>query len=152
MAIEYSNGDYFRDACDASQRAVKLKPDDQKAYLVAIKACHDAHDPVTLGLAAAAAAKFPSSARANFEYGYELQRVGSFEASLPYMKKAMAKDSSYEEPYFYYGDYLMNQDQYAEAIGYFEKALKIRPDYVAACVSLEKPMCPSRSTRMRLPR
>ena len=52
MAIEYSNGDYFRQACDAAQRAVKLKPDDQKAYLVAIKACHDAHDPATLDVAA----------------------------------------------------------------------------------------------------
>jgi tetratricopeptide (TPR) repeat protein len=134
MAVEYGNGAYFKEACDIARRALG----DLNAYLVAIKACEDARDPAALELARDAATKFPDSARANFEYGFQLQRHGRTEDSLPYLRKAMAADPAYEEPFFFYGDLLLKEGKYADAIGYLQAALKNRPDYVAACVSLGK--------------
>jgi tetratricopeptide (TPR) repeat protein len=134
MAVEYGNGAYFKEACDIARRALG----DLNAYLVAIKACEDARDPAALELARDAAAKFPDSARTNFEYGFQLQRHGRIDDSLPYLRQAMAADPAYEEPFFFYGDLLLKEGKYADAIRYLDTALKNRPDYMAACVSLGK--------------
>jgi predicted Zn-dependent protease len=135
MAIEYTNGQYFRDACEIARRAVG---DDLNGHLIAIKACQDARDPSTLALSRQAVARFPDSARTNFEYGFELQRIGQRDESVPYLRKAMQADPAYEEPFFFYGDLLVRDEQYSQAIDYLRTALRNRPDYVAACVSLAR--------------
>jgi predicted Zn-dependent protease len=81
---------------------------------------------------------FPQSARTNFEYGFQLQKAGLTEESVPYLKKSMELDPAYEEPFFFYGRILIQDEQYAEAAAYLRTALKIRPDYVAACVALAR--------------
>jgi tetratricopeptide (TPR) repeat protein len=135
MAIEYANGQYFREACETARRAIG---DDLNGHLIAIKACQDARDPSTIELARQAVTRFPDSARTNFEYGFELQRVGKREQSVPYLRKAMEADPAYEEPFFFYGDLLVRDEQYAQAVDYLRTALRNRPDYVAACVSLAR--------------
>lgn len=138
MSVEYANGYYFKEACDIGKRALALRQNEPNAYFVAIKACQDAQDPSTFDLARQAATRFPDSARANFEYGFQLQKTGRREDSLPYLKKAMSADATYEEPFFFYGNLLLQEEQYQEAIPRLQTALKNRPDYVAACVSLAK--------------
>jgi tetratricopeptide (TPR) repeat protein len=138
MAIEYSAGYYYREACDVAKRSVALQPGEQNPYFVAIKVCDDARDAHTLDIARDAIERFPTSARANFEYAFQLRRAGRRDESLPYLQKAIAADSSYEEPYFFYGELLLLEDRYEEAAQNLRTALKIRPDYVAACVSLAK--------------
>lgn len=138
MAVEYGNGRYFREACDVARRALRAAPSEPKVHFVAIKACDDARDPEILELTRAAAQRFPSDARANFEYGFQLQRAGQREEAMPYLKKAMEGDAGYEEPFFFYGDLLLLEDRYDEAARHLKRALELRPDYVAACVSLAK--------------
>jgi Tfp pilus assembly protein PilF len=107
-------------------------------HFVAIKSCDDARDPGILEMTRAAVARFPENARANFEYGFQLQRAGRREESLRYLKKAMEGDPNYEEPQFFYGNLLLLEDRYEEAARHLRRALEIQPDYVAACVSLGK--------------
>ena len=138
MAVEYGKGYYYREACDAAQRALKLRNDTPDSWLIAIQACHDARDPGVLELTRGAAQKFPSNARTNFEYGYQLRRAGRYGESVDFLKKAMEADASYEEPYFFYGDSLLLEDRYDEAAQHLRAALKIRPDYMPACIALAK--------------
>ncbi len=138
MAVEYGKGFYYGEACEAAQRALKLRSDTPEPWLIAIQACDDARDPGVLDLTRSAAEKFPANSRTNFEYGYQLRRAGLREESLPYLKKAMEADASYEEPYFFYGDSLLLEDRYDEAANHLRTALKIRADYMPACISLAK--------------
>jgi tetratricopeptide (TPR) repeat protein len=138
VAVEYGNGAYFREACDLARRALGLADRDPNVWFIAIKACYDARDPVALELARQAAGKFPDSARANFEYGFQLQKIGQTGLSRPYLEKAMKADPSYEEPFFFYGDLLLKEDHFAGAEGPLRTALRNRPDYVAACMSLAR--------------
>ena len=138
MAVEYGKGRYFREACDVARRALRAAPADARVHFVAIKACDDARDPDILEMTRATARRFPSDARANFEYGFQLQRAGQREEAMPYLRKAMEGDANYEEPFFFYGDLLLLEDRYEEAARNLKRALEIRPDYVAACVSLAK--------------
>ena len=62
--------------------------------------------------------RFPDSARANFEHGFHLQKVGDIEDAVRYLKKAIELDPSYEEPPFFLGDLLMKLGQTEEAIPY----------------------------------
>jgi hypothetical protein len=51
--------------------------DDLNAYLLAIKSCQDAGQYTeALEVAGRAVSRFPQSARACFEYGFHLQKVG----------------------------------------------------------------------------
>jgi tetratricopeptide (TPR) repeat protein len=138
MAVEYGKGRYFREACEVARRALRVAPAEAKVHFVAIKACDDARDPDILEMTRATVLRFPNDARANFEYGFQLQRAGQREEAMPYLKKAMQGDANYEEPFFFYGDLLLLEDRYDEAARHLKRALEIRPDYVAACVSLAK--------------
>jgi len=138
MAVEYGSGFYFREACTLARRMLQAGAANPEAHFIAIKSCDDASDPDVLAMAERAVKLFPESARANFEYGYQLQRQGRREESLTYLKKAIAKDPSYEEPFFFHGNLLLLEDRYEEAAANLRAALRIRPDYMAACVSLAK--------------
>jgi tetratricopeptide (TPR) repeat protein len=54
------------------------------------------------------------------------------------LEKAMAADPSYEEPFFFYGNLLVDDGRYEDAIPYLRKAVKIRSDYVTARVLLAR--------------
>jgi tetratricopeptide (TPR) repeat protein len=139
MVAEYEKGRYFRDAAALSRRALELKRDDPNLYFFAIKAHQDAGDyAAALEIAERAVRKFPASARANFEYGFHLQKAGRIDESLAALKKAMAADSTYEEPFFFYGDLLVRQGHDEEAIPYLRKAIENRNDYVPARVTLSR--------------
>lgn len=138
MAVEYGKGRYYTEAAAAARRALEIGPDDPDVYFIAIKACQDSHDPEATEIARRAAERFPDSARANFEYAWHLRKLGQNEKSVPYLKKAMQADPNYEEPFFFYGEVLLQDERYEEAIPYLRRALRNRPDYVAASVSLAK--------------
>lgn len=138
MALEYGNGQYFRESCDLARRALALRQDDPDIHLIGIKACQDAGDAGAFDMARRAVELFPNSARANFEYGFQLRKKGRTSQSALFLQKAMEADPSYEEPFFFYGEMLLSEDRYEEAAKYLAKALEIRPDYTAACVSLSK--------------
>ena len=139
MVAEYEKGRYFQDAAALSRRALELKADDPNLYFFAIKAHQDAGDyAAALEIAERAVRKFPDSARANFEYGFHLQKAGRIDESLAALKTAMAADSTYEEPFFFYGDLLVRQGHDEEAIPYLRKAIENRTDYVPARVTLSR--------------
>jgi tetratricopeptide (TPR) repeat protein len=138
MAVEYNTGLYFLEACEVGKRAAALPGAPEEAMLIAIKACIDAQSPEAMALAKQAAERFPASARANFEFGFQLQRNGLREEAMPYLEKAMRMDSSYEEPHYFLGELLLLDDRPGEAEPLFRRALLIRPDYMPACVSLGK--------------
>jgi len=139
MAVEYGKGRYFREAAQIAERALGLQTGDHSLYLVAIKSYQDANDhPAALRVATRMIAKFPDSARSNFEYGYELHRAGRREDALPFLKKAMETDQSYEEPFFFYGEVLLEEGRHAEALPPLRKAVELRQDYMAAWVALAR--------------
>ena len=65
--------------------------------------------------------KFPDSARANFEYAFHLQKDGEDREALERLQAAMKADPSYEEPFFFYGNLLVDQDK-SEADSLFAKS------------------------------
>jgi len=116
-----------------------LNSQDPNLYFLAIKAYQDAGDYAAAGeIAKRAAEKFPASARANFEYAFHLQKNGAISEALERLQIAMKADPSYEEPFFFYGNLLVDQDRNAEAIPYLRKAIKDRNDYVPARVVLAR--------------
>jgi Flp pilus assembly protein TadD len=60
------------------------------------------------------------------------------------LEKAMAADPSYEEPFFFYGNLLVDDGRYEDAIPYLREALKIRSDYMTARVLLARALMQSR--------
>lgn len=138
MTVEYGRGRYFREACNLGRKAVTRAPQDERAHLIAIKACQDAGDAGAFDLAQKAAKLFPDSARTNFEYAFQLHKAGRSEESLPLLQKAMRNDPAYEEPHFLYGELLLARDEFEEAATHFRSALRIRKDFVGACVSLAR--------------
>jgi tetratricopeptide (TPR) repeat protein len=136
-AVEYAAGQYYQEAAEAARRALDLDASDPNGFYLAIKSYQDAgNTAAALEVAERAAGKFPDQARANFEYGFQLQKIGRIEEAEPYLKKAIELDASYEEPFFFYGDILVKQDRNQEAIPALERAIRNRPDYMAARVSL----------------
>src|SRR5206468_7007004 len=102
MVVEFSQGRYYLEAAGLASRALELKSDDANLYFLAIKAYQDARDyGKALEVARRALERFPQSARANFEVAFHLQKLGQVPQSLDYLKKAMAADPDYEEPFFY---------------------------------------------------
>jgi tetratricopeptide (TPR) repeat protein len=139
MAVEYGMGRYFREAAAVAEQALALKTDDANIFLIAIQAYQDAADfPSALRIAEQMIRRFPDLARANFEYGYQLHRSGKPVEAMPYLKKAMAMDESYEEPFFFYGEVLLKEGRPEEAIPPLRKAIGLRRDYMAAWVTLAR--------------
>jgi len=139
MAVEYGKGRYFQEAAAVAERALSHLNTDPNLYLVAIKSYQDAADhPSALRIAQRMARQFPDNPRANFEYGYELHRAGRSPESLPYLRTAMESAQAYEEPFYFYGDLLLQQARYEEAVSPLRKAITLKPDYMAAWVSLAR--------------
>jgi tetratricopeptide (TPR) repeat protein len=139
MAVEYSKGRYFGEAAELARKALDRKDDDPNLYFLAIKACQDAgEDSAAKGIAKRAVEKFPDSARANFEYAFHLQKDGELQGALKYLQAAMKADPAYEEPFFFYGNLLVDQDRSSEAVPYLRKAIENRNDYVPARVVLAR--------------
>ncbi len=139
MSVEYSKGHYFLEAATLAERALSIAENDPNLYFLAIKAYQDAGDyGKALDIARRAVARFPESARANFEVGFHIYKLGQVEESLRYLKKAMETDPAYEEPFFFYGDVLVRQGQNEEAIPFLRKAIANRSDYVPARVVLAR--------------
>lgn len=139
MSVEYYKGRYFGEAADLAKRALDLKSDDPNSYFLAVKAFQDAgDDEAAAAVASAAAAKFPDSARANFEYAYHLQKQGKIPEAEARFQRAMAADPKYEEPFFFYGNLLVDQGRSADAIQYLQAAIRNRNDYVPARVVLAR--------------
>ena len=122
-----------------AREALRVAPGEQNLYFLAIKAYQDAGSQTPAAeLAAEAAAKFPQSARAQFEHGYYLQKRGSTEPAMRYLRKAMALDDKYEEPFFFYGDLLVKQMKWEASLGPLRQAIAIRPEYSPARVALAR--------------
>jgi tetratricopeptide (TPR) repeat protein len=139
MAVEYGKGRYFREAAAVAERAIAVAPEEPTNWLLAINAFQEAGVPATaLRLAREMVSRFPDSARANFEYGYELHRSGQIPASIPYLKKAMDLDASYEEPLFFFGEILLSEKKHEEAAVALRKAVELKPGYMAARVALAR--------------
>jgi Tfp pilus assembly protein PilF len=139
LSVEYSKGRYFHEAAWIARAALKIDPDQENLYLLAIKANQDAGDMAAAAeLAALAVQRFPQSARAQFEHGYYLQKRGNAEAALKHLRQAMELDPRYEEPFFFYGDLLVKQSQWEPALEPLRKALEIRPEYSPARVALAR--------------
>ena len=139
LSVEYSRGRYFREAGAMAREALKIAPNEEALYLMAIKADQDAGDTNAAALLAAEAARrFPQSARAQFEHGYHLQTKGNAEAAMQHLRKAMELDARYEEPFFFYGDLLVKQSQWEAAVTPLRQALEIRPEYSPARVALAR--------------
>lgn len=139
MIVEYEKGRYFQEAAALAKRALDLSLGDPNSYYLAIHAYQVARDFRSgMEMARAAAERFPTSARANFEYAFHLQLAGNADQARSYLERAMAADPGYEEPFFFYGDLLVTDGQDERAIPYLRKAIEDRRDYVDARVSLAK--------------
>ncbi len=139
MSVEYSKGRYFSEAAQLAKEALDLEGGDQNLYFLCIKAFQDAGDlESATAIALRAVLRFPESARANFEYGFQLQHEGKLPEALSYLTMAMKADPAYEEPFFFYGSLLLDQGQGEEAIPYLRTALRNRSDYVPAKIALAR--------------
>jgi tetratricopeptide (TPR) repeat protein len=139
MAVEYGKGRYFSESRKIALQALELQDSDPNLWFVALKAYQDDGDHVgALQLTTRLIEKFPNLARANFEHGFELYRAARPSEALPYIRKAMEMESGYEEPFFFYGEILMNEGRYEEALPPLRKAVAIKPDYISAWVGLAR--------------
>ena len=139
MSVEYNKGRYFGEAAELARRALEINGSELDGMLLAIKAYQDAGDDATASKTAKLAAdRFPDSARANFEYAYHLQKEGKIEEAEQRLQRSMKLDPAYEEPFFFYGNLLVDQDRSTEAIPYLEKAIQNRHNYVPARVVLAR--------------
>lgn len=139
MIVEYGRGRYFTEAAAAATQALELTPDDLNAFLLAIKANQDAGlYPVALEIAQRAVTKYPQSARARFEFGFHLQKVGRIDEALSELKLAGSLDPNYEEPHYFLGETLQQLGRSAEAIPSLQRALAIRTDYTPARLALAR--------------
>jgi len=139
MSVEYSRGRYFAEAAELAKKALDLDSGNSNLYFLAIKAYQDAGDYAKAGqIAKQAFEKFPTSARANFEYAFHLQKDGKISEALERLQAAMKADPSYEEPFFFYGNLLVDQSLNKEALPYLQKAIEDRTDYVPARVVLAR--------------
>ncbi|MFZ4985695.1 MAG: tetratricopeptide repeat protein [Blastocatellia bacterium] len=139
MIVEYGRGRYFTAAAVAAARALELAPDDLNSYLLAIKAHQDAGlYPAALEIASRAVTKFPQSARARFELGFHLQKVGRIEEALVELRAAGSLDPGYEEPHYFLGETLLQLGRYDEAIPALQRAVSIRSDYTPARLALAR--------------
>ncbi len=139
MTVEYSKGRYFGEASALAQKLLKQQTKDPNVYFLAIKAAQDAGDyEMAAEVARRAAQAFPDSARANFEYGFHLNLQGKTASAMEYLQKSMAEDPAYEEPFFLYGNLLVDQGHDAEAIPYLKTAIRNRNDFVPARVVLAR--------------
>lgn len=139
LSVEYSGGRYFHEAASMARQALRVAPAEQNLYFLAIKAYQDAGDLTAAAeLAAEAALRFPKSARAQFEHGYYLQKQGSTESGMVFLRQAMELDGEYEEPFFFYGDLLVKQGKWEAALEPLRKSIAIRPEYSPARVALAR--------------
>jgi Tfp pilus assembly protein PilF len=139
LSVEYSAGRYYHEAAAILRQALKLAPNEENLYYLAIKAYHDALEHTSAAeLSAEAVRRFPQSARAQFEHGYYLQRRGATEEALKHLKTAMELDPRYEEPFFFYGDLLVKQSHWEAALAPLRRSLEIRPEYTPARVALAR--------------
>lgn len=139
MSVEYSKGRYFADAARMAESALRLAPGELPLYLLAIKARQDAgqHEEA-FALARGALAKFPESARVNFEVGFHLHKLGRWDEAMPYFERAIAAEPSYEEPHYFRGDVLLRRDEFTAAETAFRTALAKRADYTVARLGLAR--------------
>ena len=145
MAVEYGKGRYHREAADIAARALRLRPGVEDLYYLAIHACREAGDlSAGLRIAEDADRRYPSSARASFELAWHLQKDGRFEEALPLLRRAMELDPDYEEPHYFYGDWLVKQARYDEALAPLRRAIGIRPDYMPARIALARALIGAR--------
>lgn len=139
MAVEYSKGRYYREAAAVAQRALAIVKDDPAIYLLAIRALEDAGDlQQALPVARTMTAAFPEHPRANFELGYLLHRTGHSGDALPYLAKAMNSTPPWEEPFYFYGEGLIQQNRAGEAVAPLRRAIELRPDYMVARITLSR--------------
>lgn len=139
MIVEYEKGLYYSEAQALALRALQLNPGGLDFYLLAIHACQNARDLAAgLNIARRAVARFPDSARAQFEYGFHLQRAGQLAEAVDVLKRAMELDSNYEEPFYFYGDLLVTEGRDEFAIPYLRRAIAARADYLPPRLSLAR--------------
>jgi tetratricopeptide (TPR) repeat protein len=139
MVVEYEKGLYYGEAEALARRALEQNPADLNLSLLAIHACQNARDlSIGLEIARHAAERFPDSSRANFEYGFHLQRAGLTAEAVDYLKRAMKLDPKYEEPLFFYGDLLVTEGRDAAALTYLKQAISLRADYLPPRLSLAR--------------
>lgn len=126
---------------------VRLRTEELALYLVAIKARQDAgqHDEA-FALARRALGKFPGSARANFEVGFHLHKLGRWDEAMPFFQKAIAAEGAYEEPHYFRGDVLLRREDFGGAEGAFRTALEKRADYTAARLGLARALMGQRGS------
>ncbi|NBO64917.1 MAG: tetratricopeptide repeat protein [Acidobacteria bacterium] len=139
MIVEYGRGRYFNEAAAASLLALELAPNELNSYLLAIKAHQDAGlYPAALEVARQAVSKYPQSARARFELGFHLQKIGQIEDALVELRAAGSLDPSYEEPHYFLGETLLQLGSYDDAIPALRRAISIRSDYTPARLALAR--------------
>jgi tetratricopeptide (TPR) repeat protein len=139
MVVEYGKGRYFREAAEMATRVLELAPGDLTSYLLAIKAHQDAGlYPPALDIARRAVTRFPQSARARFEFGFHLQKVGQTTEALTELALAATLDPGYEEPSYFLGEMLQQLGRYEEALPHLRRAITLRQDYTPARVALAR--------------
>jgi len=139
ISVEYAKGRYFVEAAQAARRAADIQPADEDAWVMAIKHYADAGSfDLAAREASAALLRFPNSARVNFENAFLLHRRGRWADAIPLLEKAIQADPNYEEPFYLYGDALVQQDKTKEAITYFTRAIAIRDSYLPARMALAR--------------
>lgn len=139
MSVEYSKGRYFAEAARVAEAALQLAPEEMALYFVAMKARQDAGQmEEAFALAKRTLGRWPGSARANFEVGFHLHKLGRWDEAMPYFEKAIAADGAYEEPHYFRGDVLLRRDDFVGAEGSFRKALEKRADYTVARLGLAR--------------
>lgn len=139
MAIEYGKGRYFREAARIAERALAIDQRNENLWLIAIKSHQDAADRVAaLRLAEKMLTIFPNSARAMFEYGYELHRAGRSAEAEKHLTRASETDPVYEEPLYFLGDLMMKRGDAAGAVIPLRRAVELQPQYTAARILLAR--------------
>jgi tetratricopeptide (TPR) repeat protein len=139
LAIQYLQGQYYREAVRLLAPAVDRYPQDVELQLFQIQALHNAMDYIpSLEQAKKTVEHFPNHPRANLEFGIQLYTAGRFDESRRYFKRALALDRSESAAKYYLGDLALKEGSYEEATSLFKETLEKQPDNMDAYMGMAK--------------
>lgn len=139
LALQYLQGQYYREAVSLLQPAVAESPGDVELHVLLIQALHNAMNYVpALEQARKAVSLFPDHPRAHLELAIQLYHLGRLDESRSHFEKCLTLDSGEITARYYLGDLLLKEGRYEGATARFRESLQGQPDNLDAYIGLAK--------------
>ena len=139
LAAEYVRSRNFKRTVALLSPAVDLTPFDEETHLLLINALQGAEDNEgSFHLAQKAAEKFPHSAQVAAWLGFQYQFSGRWEEAKKELARSIQLDPGYGASYQMLADVHLKEENFPEALAWFQKAVGFMPDDAETLLGLSK--------------